>query len=653
MNTPLYINRILVYPILGRCDVTFREGLNVIISEDILNLSKDNQNEDANTLDEKIPHDSVNSTGKTTFIHLIDYAFGKNFFIARESDKNQENEELFGDKYVIAEISIHGQEYTIKRSILDNDIVIMYNSWVANSIIEGKIEREVFRRTNLEGYISFLDEQIFQGKNYFKNKPIVSYRSIMNFIARDQFFGFSNYYSGIRIEQAESSRERLEFLFGLTTPKNLLLKEEINVLLSEKKRVNNEHSVLKKYLLQTFKKTPVSIKSEIKENEKSIYSLNDELSKYNKEISSSERSKDENKITKNKLEDKIKITLNDITAIESRISNYNSTLNEIENELNKLKHISISMEILNPFKYSKCPIFMKEIDAEHSSQQSCPLIEIDNETTKDSAIIEARKKLLDYEKKDLERALIYLNEQLEASITNYELLKKEIHEVNLKIEGKEEGIISKRDSLRDQIKEFEFSCKSLEHQLSQYIYLESLSKSKKDKQADINIKKAELLKASNSIVRINEIYNEVVGFLSYSSREGTIDSKTFEPQILFKNGKVDTGAGMKSIAIIAFDLTMLAFSLESKSEGKYIPYMDILLHDSPKRNDIYLVMYKRVFDYIIKLEEKYFSLGTSFQYIITTLDISKSVLEAKDKYIRLTLDNSGDGGKLFGTTIYI
>lgn len=650
MNNSLYINRILVYPKLGRCDVTFRQGLNVIISEDVLNISEDNFNENKNDLEDNKPQDSVNSTGKTTFVHLIDYALGKSFFITNEFN---ENEDLFADKYVIAEISIHGVKYTIKRSILDTDIVTIYYDWVSQSIIEDKLKQEVYKTTRLDGYISFLDEQVFQGKNYFKDKSIVTYRSIMNFIIRDQFFGFTNYYSGLRIEQAESSRERLDFLFGLITSKNLLLKDEISKLLFEKKGVNNEFTVLKKYLLQTLDKTPAAIKKEIKENEKIIEKLNIELNKYNKTVMNLESVKDEDKSIKKKLEEKVKVILNDITAIKSRVSSYNVTLCEIENELNKLNYISISMSILNPFKYKKCPIYMREIDTENPSIYKCPLVKEEEENNKNNEIIEARKKLLNYEKNDLERALIYLNEQLEDSTNNYNSLKVEINKVNEKIDGKENDIISKRDSLRDQIKELEFNNKTLEHQLCQYLYLDSLSKSKKDKQADISIKRAELSKSSTNITRINEIYNEVVDFLSHNSREGTLDSKTFEPYILFKNGQVDTGAGMRSIAIIAFDLTMLTFSLEKRFEGVDTPYMNFLIHDSPKRNDIYLVMYKRIFDYIIKLEENYLPLDINFQYIITTLDASKRVLDSKDKYVRLTLDNSGDGGKLFGTTIYI
>lgn len=649
MNTPLYINRILVYPKLGRCDVTLRKGLNVIISEDVLNVNEESDNEDENNSDNKISLESINSTGKTTFVHLIDYALGKNSFI---DDKFDENKKLFEGRYVIAEVSINGINYTVKRSILDTDSVVIYLDWVIKLMMEDNFDKKIYKQMNLDGYKSFLEWEIFRGKNYFKDKAIVSYRSIMNFIIRDQFFGFSNYYSGIKNEQAELGRQRLEFLFGLTTSENLLLKEEISKIQSERKNLNNEITVLKKYLSQILKKTPASIKKEIKTNENRIDSLKAELDGYDKKVKFIESDKDKNREMKDKLEEQLKIALNDITAIKSRISNYTSTLHEIENELNKLRLINASMIILNPFKYNKCPVFLKEIDSKSNSSYKCPFMENEGDN-KNNEIIEARKKLLEYEKGDLERALVYLNEQLVDSNKSYDLLKAEVKEVNTKIQDRNNDIILKRDSLRDEIKELEYNNVTLESQVSQHLYLDSLKKSKKDKKVDIDGKKNELSKSYASIDIINETYNEVVDFLSCSSRQGIINNKTFEPSILFKNGQIDTGAGMRSIAIIAFDLTMLVFSLKSKLKGHYVPYIDVLIHDSPKRNDIYLAMYKKVFDFVIELEETYLPMGESFQYIITTLDASKKVLDNRSKYVRLALDNSGDGGKLFGKTIYI
>ena len=41
------------------------------------------------------------------------------------------------------------------------------------------------------------------------------------------------------------------------------------------------------------------------------------------------------------------------------------------------------------------------------------------------------------------------------------------------------------------------------------------------------------------------------------------------------------------------------------------------------------------------------------RYLINRRPRSVMVRIIKSKYVRLALDNSGDGGKLFGTTIYV
>lgn len=650
MNNPLYINRICLHPKIGRCDVTFRQGLNVVISEDVVDNLENIDESKQDNLNNSIHKESRNSTGKTTFVHLIDYSLGKEFFIDNE---NSENKSLFEGVHVLLELSINGNKYTVTRSMLDADSIIVYFDWVAQSIIEKKDNKRIYKKVDLKGYISFLELEIFNGKNYFKDKRISSYRSIMNFIIRDQFYGFTNYYSGLKVEGADVSRERLDFLFGLATPEKLQVKEDIRVLEKDKKQIINEHGVLKKYLLEILKDTKTSINNTIKENKNQIDMLENEFNKCNNELIFSERANDKLKEMKDILMEKYKKLSDDITVIESRILNYGSTLNEIDNELNKVDHISISMDVLNPFKYTKCPIFMKDISSDKSNNINCPLVD-NSEYDKNNQIIEARKRLIEYEKKDLQNALKYLRNQVEELVYKRNSLRKDIDDINLKIGNKRDNIISSRDNLMNQIKELEYRNKTLENHISQYEYLENLQKKKKEKSSDIKIKKAELEKVSSDIIyRISEIYNEIVVFLSRSTREGAINNQNLEPLILFENGQLDTGAGMRSIAIIAFDLAMLTFSLENGSKQTYIPYMNFLVHDSPKRNDIDVEMYKRVFDYVINLENVYLPLNTGFQYIITTLDISKSVSDFKEKYIRLALDNSGDGGKLFGVKINI
>lgn len=130
---------------------------------------------------------------------------------------------------------------------------------------------------------------------------------------------------------------------------------------------------------------------------------------------------------------------------------------------------------------------------------------------------------------------------------------------------------------------------------------------------------------------------------------GEINYQTYEPRILYKNGQPDNGAGMKNAAVLAFDIAMLELAINNQEVSKCRPIF--LVHDSPKLHDLDLTIYYRLIDYMIKVEQEYKE--QRFQYIITTLDITENVSKNIDEFVRLRLNNSGDGGKLFGCTIDI
>ncbi|AVQ47463.1 DUF2326 domain-containing protein [Clostridium botulinum] len=638
MNSPLYINRIALRNPMGKCDVTLRKGLNVILSDDV---------SVGNSSREKI--ETRNSTGKTTFIHLIDYALGKERFI---NNVNEFNKSLFEDQYVICEISIYDKKYTIYRSILDNDTISIYENWILNSILSEGTEDTAYKMFDLNGYISFIENEIFDGRNYFKDKRIVSYRSIMNFIIRDQFFGFTKYYSGIKDEKAKVGKERIEFLFGLTTFKKLLIKEKIDKKTKEKNDLVTEYNVIRSYFSKIIKQNPTQIKREIRTNQKTMDDLKKQLDDYSIKISSLEIEKSQKKKEKDNLEDNLKSLNNDIAAIKSRISNYEKALNENKNELKKLDYIGTSIEILSNIDLVKCPVVTKSKELGIKIDVKCPIADNEENKSKNKQIIDTRRKLIEYEISDLEKAIFMLQSQHDEKLSKHKVINSSIEEVSLDIGNEINTILENRELTFNQLKEVEYSNQRLKDNISQYEYLNNLKDSKNEKTKEIKAEKEKIDELKNKgFNRIVEIYDDVVVFISNDSRNGTINKKNFEPLILFKNGEEDTGAGIKSISIIAFDLTMLTYALEKQSEGESNPYFNLLVHDSPKRNDIDLNMYKRVFDYVIKLENDYSNID--FQYIITTLDISEKVKEDKEKYIKLLLDNSGDGGKLFGITINI
>lgn len=645
MNCPLFINRITMKPIMGRCDVSFRSGLNIvraIISKKNIDLIEN-------------PSGIRNSVGKTTFVDLVDYALGKETFI---ENTNEYIIEKFTGKHVLMEFSAFGEKHTIERSIIETDIIRIYHGWIAEDLLNNKtIELECLVES-LDGYKSFLDNLIFCGKNYYKDKRIVSYRQIMNYLVRDQLEGFSQYNKGIVNESGDACRKRLEFLLGLTTNRKLEVEELKKQEEKEKKNLNSQSNVLTNYFKLSIQRTKAEISKEIKEDKKKLIQLEKELEKANKEISLLEKQKDsyrEQKKEKQRILDSIE---NDIYALQSKIINFDATSNEISNEMSKLNDIEVAKRVFNPFKVKNCPVYLKEIKSKaHSSNYVCPFIEDDfNDDAPNTEVIKTREKLLKFEQNDINKAIGKLEDQLKDVLVAKESVFKEVMELNRAIQNSNADIITAKDEIKSELERVKYSIKTNEMQLEQYKFLDGVKDNIKEIKNTITgykIKIEELQKEQiNTIEEFEEIYDSVVKYLISKNRIGVIDKKTLEPEVKYTQGSMGTdgGAAVKGMAIIAYDLAILTLSLQLKEKGIVIPYPDFLVHDSPNKNDTDPIVYNRIFDYIIKLEQEFLNNGFCFQYLITTIEVSDTVTNSDEKYIRLELDDTGDGGKLFGFT---
>ena len=100
-----YIEHLMVYPKLGRCDVSFRNGINVVWAEDV-------------TKQKKSSADFRNSVGKTTFVHLIDYLFGRKKYIANPLGASAG---IFIETVLLAEVKFSDRKFTISRRLIDGD----------------------------------------------------------------------------------------------------------------------------------------------------------------------------------------------------------------------------------------------------------------------------------------------------------------------------------------------------------------------------------------------------------------------------------------------------------------------------------------------------------------------------------------------------
>lgn len=657
MNSRISIKSLKIFPKVGKCDVTFRGGLNVIWAHSVKGIS--------------ITENILNSVGKTTFVKLIDYILGSKDFI---TGYNTDTIKMFKDKKLVGEVVFGEDRYTITRDIVkkpDSKIMI-YCDWVSEDILNDSKLDAVHMFEELDDYNTFIEEKAYQGNLIFNGKRFVSHRSIMNYLIRDQKLGFIKFDSGIKEENATERKKRLDVLLGLMTDEKERLSKDIADLKKEKDKNSKEKSVLLKYFKLNSDKTVARLRREIESNKKKMEMLKAELREKKLNLDKYDLERDSLNERKKAIQQQIDMIKDNMYVLSSKKVDYKRVINDITVECRKVEEVQIAYNLLNHFEYQKCPIFLKNfkdknvkcgylIDSYDSIEdsttstaecegnaQSKELSIQHSEKKKDiTDIISARKKILSFEKHDIVAAV----EKVEVTIKSLKIeqkdLAKEIKAIDLELKKLDDVSVYQVEELKREIDTVQHEIDILEIDLRNFNYTGTLQNKIKSLGEDIRSKKDALDSlSSNRALELNTIYNNIVKFTTENTKAGRISLTTYAPQIMLKSGGVDTGAAVTNLSVICFDLAIFELALKYKEIGRYYP--KILIHDSPRQHEMQSKMYRKVFDYIIKLEEKYPEAIQEFQYIITTLDISENVEKDSDKYVRLELDDSGNGGKLFG-----
>lgn len=631
MDSCIFINRLMIYPNLGKCNVVFRHGLNVVWSRDVA--------------DPTIEANLRNSVGKTTFVKFIDYLLGKTHFIVTLDDQKRE---LFEDRYLLSEVIFGQDKFTVKRSVLDIDKIEVFDGWVINDLLSKKLTAKG-NSLDLKGYIALLTAKIYGDNIVVNNKNYISHRSLMSFLIRDQVYGFVNYNSGIKEETAKARKKRLEFLLGLISQAREELERDINELEKDKGELAKKKSILKNYFELVTEKPLKDLRKQKSENEKIIKNLQDELTKRNNLLTELESQNEECKSAEIELNRKAAKIDEEVYILDLKQKDYQMAMKDIDNELYNIKNIDLAINIFNPFQFNRCPVYLKELN---SQMGVCDFI-VENENKDEfHDMISARKKILLFERKDLKRAInkvkAYIKDLTNEKSKVLKAIKKN-KELQTTIHSEKEEKFTK---VLQRLKELEHQNVLIEKELSHFKYVSDLNGDIKDKNERIKEKKTALADlVENRASDFNITYNKIVNYLTNNTRIGKINTNDYKPAIYYPNGTLDKGSAMGNVAVIAFDLALLEMSLQFKEVSSVYP--KFLVHDSPKLHDIQLEMYNRIMDYVAIIEEEYKKQNKRFQYIITTLDISNIVDKDRETYIRLTLDNSGDGGKLFGCQVAI
>lgn len=617
----------MINPELGKCDVSFRDCVNIIWAE---NITHENSGADFR-----------NSVGKTTFIHLIDYLMGKKQYITNTLGADG----IFIERYMLAEVLLGEEYFTISRRIIDGDENRIYKGCVIARILKNEMPKGEL--LNCEGYLKFLTEHIYGENIVIGNKNYITHRNIMSYLIRDQFYGFSKFDSGIKEEKATYRKKRLDFLLGLITEERVELEEQIANLENEKSKLLTERKTLKNYFdyisdetYSELKKRKRKLEKELEKNQKALEIATEVRNQIDEKIENSIRKSSE-------LVSQIQEYEEEVYILKHRLTEYQKAINDVDNEDYKIHTMSVAYNLFQKVDFEKCPFYMKNLK---DNSQICDYLQNQGKGNQLPQAIRAREKILQIEKKELMDSIKRVNsfiKQFERKVkqSNKWLADRQKEQGKLYNERKE-----KYEKIEEENRRIQYSLELLAKDTRNFEYLERLSDQIEKKNDDIKEKKETLEGLlRNRAIELNKYYSKVILYITNNERMGEINFKTYEPRILYKNGMPDNGAGMKNASVLAFDIAMLELAINNQEVSKCRPLF--LVHDSSKLHDLDLAIYHRLLDYMIEIEKEYG--GKRFQYIITTLDISKKVSDDKDDYVRLRLDNSGDGGKLFGCTIDI
>lgn len=623
----LFIKRILVNPELGKCDVTFRSGVNIIWAE---NVTQENSGADFR-----------NSVGKTTFIHLVDYLMGKKEYIKNVLGAGG----IFIERYMLAEVLLGEEYFTISRRLTDGDENRVYRGCVINSLLNNDRPKGEF--LNSEGYIRFLTERIYGQNIIIGNKNYITHRNIMSYLIRDQFYGFSKFDSGIKEEKANTRKKRLEFLMGLITEGKVELEEQIANLNNEKSKLLTERKTLKNYFdyisdesYSELKKRKRKLEKELEKNKKALDAAAEVRDWIDERIENSVKESSE-------LSSQIQEYEEELYILTHRLSEYKKAVNDIDNEDYKIDIMSVAYEVFQNADFEKCPFYKENLK---NNAKTCDYLQNQGNGNQLPQAIRARKKLLQIEKKELLDSI----KRVTSFIKQFEKKVKQFNKCLTDKQKEQEKLYSERREKYEKIEEEEqrikYNLELVAKDTRNFEYLEELSDQIDEKKGDIQEKRKRLEGLQrNRAIELNKYYSKVVMYITNNERIGEINYQSYGPRILYKNGLPDNGAGMKNASVLAFDIAMLELAINNQEVSKCRPIF--LVHDSPKLHDLDLTIYHRLMDYMLEMEQEYKE--QSFQYIITTLDITENVSNNKDEFVRLRLDNSGDGGKLFGCTIDI
>lgn len=451
MHNNLFLNRLIIVTDEGKTayDELFHRGVNIIHGQ--------------------------NSSGKSTIVRFIFFALGGSYgdFVP----------EALRCRYVMAEVEINGNVYTLKRYLEKTDDGKRVNKKASMYIYFGPIE-DVLNTENsklstdskLSTFNSQLDWQLF-GYNTTANRRSfsnvlfellrlpevkegsnITMHQILRLIYLDQESPLSSLFFFEQFDQPFTRETVAELLMGLYDGQ--LSDAKLNRIKLEGRidELKQSIKITGQFLDNPVKQSPAFLQQQIETLKQEINAISDEVRQLrNAEVIYGEPVEPTHKLEYERLQAQVSslrqelvTTENEIARLKADIQDSNYFIRALQQKIEAVDRSIATREYFDKLHLEYCPECLSPIDT-HVEEGRCPLCksEIDNSKGKSQAM---RIKLeMQFQIRESQQLLDYNNEQLKQHNGRRAALRREVAEAQAKYDYAVRNVRSTHDERIDEL----------------------------------------------------------------------------------------------------------------------------------------------------------------------------------------------------------
>lgn len=441
MHNNLFLNRLIIVTDEGKTayDELFHRGVNIIHGQ--------------------------NSSGKSTIVRFIFFALGGSYgdFVP----------EALRCRYVMAEVEINGNAYTLKRYLEKTDDGKRVNKKASMYIYFGPIEDVLnLEPLNLEPetwkmfpYNTTANRRSFSnvlfellGLPEVKEGSNITMHQILRLIYLDQESPLSSLFFFEQFDQPFTRETVAELLMGLYDGQ--LSDAKLNRIKLEGRidELKQSIKITGQFLDNPVKQSPAFLQQQIETLKQEINTISDEVRQLrNSEVIYGEPVEPTHKLEYERLQAQVSslrqelvTTENEIARLKADIQDSNYFIRALQQKIEAVDRSIATREYFDKLHLEYCPECLSPIDT-HVEEGRCPLCksEIDNSKGKSQAM---RIKLeMQFQIRESQQLLDYNNEQLKQHNDRRAALRREVAEAQAKYDYAVRNVRSTHDERIDEL----------------------------------------------------------------------------------------------------------------------------------------------------------------------------------------------------------